>query len=122
MGALSALIVSACVAPALIAALTVIGQTGEIARGGVAMFAMSLGMGTPLMLVGASAGKLLPRAGAWMETVKNLFGVMFLAVAAWMLSRIVPELGHPAAVGDARCSRWPGCCGARVRKATPAAT
>jgi len=52
---------------------------------------MSLGMGTPLLLVGASAGKLLPKAGAWMETVKNIFGVLFLAVAAWMLSRIAPS-------------------------------
>ncbi len=91
MGALSALIVSACVAPPLIAALTVISQTGEIARGGFALFAMSLGMGTPLLLVGASAGKLLPKAGAWMDTVKNVFGVLFLAVAAWMLSRIAPD-------------------------------
>ncbi len=91
MGALSALIVSACVAPPLIAALTVISQTGEIGRGGAALFAMSLGMGTPLLLVGASAGKLLPKAGAWMETVKNVFGVLFLAVAAWMMSRIAPD-------------------------------
>jgi thiol:disulfide interchange protein DsbD len=91
MGALSALIVSACVAPPLIAALTVISQTGDVVRGGLALFVMSLGMGTPLLLVGASAGKLLPRAGAWMDTVKNLFGVLFLAVAAWMLSRIVPS-------------------------------
>jgi thioredoxin:protein disulfide reductase len=91
MGALSALIVSACVAPPLIAALTVISQTGDVVRGGAALFVMSLGMGTPLLLVGASAGKLLPRAGAWMDLVKNLFGVLFLAVAAWMLSRIVPS-------------------------------
>jgi thioredoxin:protein disulfide reductase len=90
MGALSALIVSACVAPPLIAALTVISQTGDVVRGGAALFVMSIGMGTPLLLVGASAGKLLPRAGAWMDTVKNLFGVLFLAVAAWMLARIVP--------------------------------
>ncbi len=90
MGALSALIVSACVAPPLIAALTVISQTGDVVRGGAALFVMSLGMGTPLLLVGASAGKLLPKAGAWMDLVKNLFGVLFLAVAAWMLSRIVP--------------------------------
>jgi thioredoxin:protein disulfide reductase len=90
MGALSALIVSACVAPPLIAALTVISQTGDVVRGGLALFVMSIGMGTPLLLVGASAGKLLPRAGAWMDTVKNLFGVLFLGVAAWMLSRIVP--------------------------------
>jgi thioredoxin:protein disulfide reductase len=90
MGALSALIVSACVAPILIGALTYIAKSGDITRGAMTMLAISLGMGTPLLLVGASAGALLPRAGAWMETIKNLFGVMFLAVAAWLLSRIVP--------------------------------
>jgi thioredoxin:protein disulfide reductase len=90
MGALSALIVSACVAPVLIGALTFIAQTGDIKRGALAMLAISLGMGTPLLLVGSSAGALLPRAGAWMETIKNLFGVMFLGVAAWLLSRILP--------------------------------
>jgi len=91
MGALSALIVTTCVGPALIGALLVISQTGQIARGGAALFAMSIGMGTPLLIVGASAGKLLPKAGPWMDLVKKLFGVMMLAVAAWMLSRIVPE-------------------------------
>jgi thioredoxin:protein disulfide reductase len=90
MGALSALIVSACVAPVLIGALTYIAKSGDVTRGAVTMLAISLGMGTPLLLVGASAGALLPRAGAWMETIKNLFGVMFLAVAAWLLSRITP--------------------------------
>jgi thiol:disulfide interchange protein DsbD len=91
MGALSALIVTTCVGPALVAALLVISQTGQIARGGAALFAMSLGMGTPLLIVGASAGKLLPKAGPWMDFVKKLFGVMMLGVAAWMLSRIVPD-------------------------------
>jgi thiol:disulfide interchange protein DsbD len=91
MGALSALIVTTCVGPALVAALLVIGQSGQIARGGAALFAMSIGMGTPLLIVGASAGKLLPKAGAWMDFVKKLFGVMMLAVAAWMLARIVPD-------------------------------
>ena len=91
MGILSALIVTTCVGPALVGALVVIGQTGQIARGAAALFAMSLGMGTPLLAVGASAGKLLPKAGAWMDTVKKLFGVMMLAVAAWMLARIIPE-------------------------------
>jgi thiol:disulfide interchange protein DsbD len=91
MGALSALIVTTCVGPALVAALLVIGQSGQIARGGAALFAMSIGMGTPLLVVGASAGKLLPKAGAWMDFVKKLFGVMMLAVAAWMLARIVSE-------------------------------
>ena len=91
MGALSALIVTTCVAPPLVATLAVIGQSGNIVRGAAALFAMSLGMGAPLLVVGASAGKLLPRAGAWMDTVKKLFGVMMLAVAAWMLARVVPE-------------------------------
>jgi thiol:disulfide interchange protein DsbD len=91
MGALSALIVTTCVGPALVAALLVISQTGQIARGGAALFAMSIGMGTPLLIVGASAGKLLPKAGPWMDFVKKLFGVMLLAVAVWMLARIVPD-------------------------------
>src|SRR5690606_36542871 len=90
MGALSALIVTTCVGPALVAALSVIGQSGEISRGGVALFAMAIGMGVPLLVVGASAGQLLPRAGAWMETVKQAMGAMMLAVAVWMLSRILP--------------------------------
>jgi thiol:disulfide interchange protein DsbD len=91
MGALSALIVTTCVGPALVGALLVISQTGQVARGGAALFALSIGMGTPLLVVGASAGRLLPRAGPWMDLVKKLFGVMMLAVAAWMLARIVPE-------------------------------
>ena len=91
MGALSALIVTTCVAPALVAAVLFISQTGQIARGGVALFAMGIGMGTPLLIVGASAGRLLPKAGPWMELVKKLIGVMMLAVAAWMLARVVPE-------------------------------
>jgi len=90
MGALSALIVSACVAPPLFAALAVIAQTGDVLRGGSVLFAMSLGMGTPLLIIGTSAGRLLPKAGAWMETVKKFFGVLMLAVAAWMLARVVP--------------------------------
>jgi thiol:disulfide interchange protein DsbD len=90
MGALSALIVTACVAPALIAALTVIAQTGDMLRGGSALFAMSLGMGAPLLAVGAAQGKLLPKAGVWMIVVKNAFGFMMLGLAVWMLSRILP--------------------------------
>jgi thiol:disulfide interchange protein DsbD len=91
MGALSSLIVTACVAPPLVATLAVIGQSGDVARGAAALFAMSLGMGAPLLVVGASAGKLLPRAGSWMNAVKNVFGVMFLGLAIWMLERILPE-------------------------------
>ncbi len=90
MGALSSLIVTACVAPALIAALTVIAQTGDMLRGGSALFAMSLGMGAPLLAVGAAQGKLLPKAGGWMVLVKNIFGFMMLGMAVWMLSRILP--------------------------------
>jgi thiol:disulfide interchange protein DsbD len=91
MGALSALIVTACVAPAMIAALAVISQSGDVVRGGAALFAMSIGMGMPLLVVGASAGKLLPRAGAWMDDIKRLAGCMMLAVAAWMLSRLLSD-------------------------------
>ena len=92
MGALSSLIVTACVAPPLVASLAVIGQSGDVVRGGLALFALSLGMGAPLLLVGASAGELLPRAGAWMDTVKQFFGILMLGVAIWMLSRIVPAV------------------------------
>lgn len=90
MGALSALIVTACVAPALVAALTVIAQTGDMLRGGSALFAMSLGMGVPLLAVGAAQGKVLPKAGDWMIAVKNSFGFMMLGLSIWMLSRILP--------------------------------
>ncbi len=90
MGALSALIVSACVAPPLVATLAVIGQSGDVVRGSASLFVMSLGMGAPLLLVGASAGKLLPRAGAWMNAIKTFFGVLLLGVAVWMLERILP--------------------------------
>ena len=90
MGALSALIVTTCVAPPLVGALVEIGQSGKIGRGAAALFSMGIGMGTPLLVVGASAGSLLPRAGAWMDAVKRLFGVLMLAVAAWMLARVCP--------------------------------
>lgn len=90
MGALSALIVTACVAPALIAALTVMARSGDMVRGGTALFAMSLGMGAPLLVVGAAQGRLLPRAGPWMSAIKNAFGFMMLGLAIWMLSRFLP--------------------------------
>lgn len=91
MGALSALIVGPCVAAPLAGALIYIGQTGDAVLGGLALFALSIGMGIPLLLVGTSAGKWLPRAGMWMEAIKAVFGVMLLAVAIWMLERILPE-------------------------------
>jgi thiol:disulfide interchange protein DsbD len=90
MGALSALVVTACVAPAIIAALSVISQTGQIARGAGALYATGLGMGVPLLIVGASAGSLLPRVGPWMDTVKSLFGVLFLGVAVYLLTPLLP--------------------------------
>ncbi|MDH5393704.1 MAG: protein-disulfide reductase DsbD [Gammaproteobacteria bacterium] len=90
MGFLSALIVGPCVAAPLAGALIYIGQTGDAVLGGLALFALSMGMGAPLIAIGTSAGKLLPRAGAWMDAVKAVFGVMLLAVAIWMLERILP--------------------------------
>ncbi|VAW89658.1 Cytochrome c-type biogenesis protein DsbD, protein-disulfide reductase [hydrothermal vent metagenome] len=90
MGFLSALIVGPCVAPPLAGALIYIGQSGDALLGGMALFALSMGMGIPLLAIGASAGKLLPRAGDWMNNIKAVFGVMLLAVAIWMLERIIP--------------------------------
>ncbi len=90
MGLLSALIVGPCVAAPLAGALIYIGQTGDAVLGGTALFALSMGMGAPLIAIGTSAGKLLPRAGAWMDAVKAVFGVMMLGVAIWMLERILP--------------------------------
>jgi thiol:disulfide interchange protein DsbD len=90
MGALSALVVTACVAPAIIAALSVISQTGQIARGAGALYATGLGMGVPLLVVGASAGSLLPKVGPWMDAIKSLFGIVFLAVAIYLLTPLVP--------------------------------
>jgi thiol:disulfide interchange protein DsbD len=89
MGALSALIVGPCVTPPLAVAVLYIAQTHSPLLGGFALFALALGMGAPLVVFGMSAGKLLPRAGAWMDAVKAVFGVSFLALAIWMLSRIL---------------------------------
>ena len=91
MGLLSALIVGPCVAPPLAGALIYIGQTGDAVLGGLALFAMSLGMGAPLVAIGTSAGKLLPRAGGWMDAVKGVFGVLMLGVAIYLLERVIPE-------------------------------
>ena len=90
MGGLSALIVTACVAPAFVAALSVIGQSGQIIRGAAALYASGLGMGLPLLVVGTSAGVLLPRAGAWMEDVKVVFGILFLALAIYTIQVLLP--------------------------------
>ena len=90
MGFLSALIVGPCVAPPLAGALIYIGQTGDALLGGLALFALSMGMGAPLIAIGTSAGKFLPRAGSWMDAVKAVFGVTMLGVAILMLERIIP--------------------------------
>jgi thiol:disulfide interchange protein DsbD len=91
MGALSALVVTACVAPAIIAALSVISQSKQVLRGAAALYATGLGMGVPLLIVGASAGSLLPRVGPWMDAVKQLFGVLFLGVAIYLSQPLVHD-------------------------------
>jgi thiol:disulfide interchange protein DsbD len=89
MGLLSALIVGPCVAPPLAAAVLYISQTRDPVFGGLALFVLSLGMGAPLVVFGTAAGRYLPRAGAWMDAVKAVFGVVFLGLAIWMLARIL---------------------------------
>ena len=91
MGVLSALIVGPCVAPPLAGALIYIGQTGDAVLGGAALFAMSLGMGLPLIIAGTLGGKYLPRAGGWMDAVKAVFGVVMLGLALWIADRILPD-------------------------------
>jgi len=90
MGAISALIVGPCVAAPLAGILLYISQTRDVVIGGAALFAMAAGMSVPLLLVGISAGSLLPRAGRWMESVKRLFGVLLIAVALWLVSPVIP--------------------------------
>jgi thiol:disulfide interchange protein DsbD len=94
MGAISALIVGPCVAAPLAGALVYISQTRNVVLGGSALFAMAAGMSVPLLLVGLSAGSLLPRVGAWMEDVKRFFGVMLIGVAVWMISPVIPAWMH----------------------------
>lgn len=90
MGCLSTLILSPCVTAPLIGVLTYIAQTGNIMLGGLTLFFLSLGMGTPLLLVGTSAGKWLPETGSWMNAVKTFFGILLLAVAIYLVDRILP--------------------------------
>jgi thioredoxin:protein disulfide reductase len=92
MGVLSAVIVSPCVSAPLAGALLEISRSGDMVLGGSALFAMALGMGVPLMVVGVSEGALLPRAGAWMVAIKKFFGLMLLAVAVWIVSPVLPPL------------------------------
>jgi thiol:disulfide interchange protein DsbD len=92
MGAISALIVGPCVAAPLAGALVYISQTRDVLIGGAALFSMAVGMSIPLLLVGVSAGSLLPRAGAWMDSVKRFFGVLMLAMALWLVSPVLPPM------------------------------
>ena len=91
MGAISALIVGPCIAAPLAGTLLYISQTRDVLIGGLALFSLAVGMSVPLLLIGVSAGELLPRAGVWMETVKQFFGVLLLGVALWMVTPIVPS-------------------------------
>jgi len=90
MGMLSALIVGPCVTPPLVAALAYIAKTGDATIGGIALFAIGIGMGTPLLFIGTSLGRFMPKAGGWMETTQRIFGVVLLAVAIYLVSRFLP--------------------------------
>ncbi|MCD6212596.1 MAG: protein-disulfide reductase DsbD [Sulfurovum sp.] len=92
MGLLSALIVGPCVAPPLGGAVLFISHTGDALLGGIALFVMSMGMGMPLLLVGIGAGKFMPKPGGWMTAVSQVFGVMMLGLAIFMLGRILPDM------------------------------
>jgi thiol:disulfide interchange protein DsbD len=94
MGAISALIVGPCVAAPLAGALVYISQTRDVFTGGAALFAMAVGMSIPLLLVGVSAGSLLPRAGAWMDAVKRFFGVLMLGMALWLTAPVLPQVAQ----------------------------
>ena len=96
MGFLSALIVGPCVTAPLVGALIYIAETGDATLGGLALFSLSMGMGAPLLVLGASAGKILPKAGSWMETVKAVFGVMLLGLGIWLLERVERPGYYPA--------------------------
>lgn len=90
MGCFSTLILSPCVTPPLVGVLSYISQTGNATLGGVALFTMGIGMGVPLLIIGTSHGKWLPKTGPWMNAIKNVMGILMLAVAIWMIERIVP--------------------------------
>lgn len=90
MGCLATLIVSPCVTPALVGALGYIGKTGDAMLGGLALFTLGFGMGIPLLVIGTAGGKLIPKAGPWMDAVKNVFGVILLGMAIWLIDRIIP--------------------------------
>jgi thiol:disulfide interchange protein DsbD len=99
MGSISALIVGPCVAAPLAGTLVYISQTRDVAIGGLALFCMATGMSVPLLLIGLSAGTLLPRVGPWMSGVKHLFGFVLIAVAIWMIKPLLPPQAMPVAWG-----------------------
>jgi thiol:disulfide interchange protein len=92
LGALSTLVVSPCVTAPLIGILTYIAQSNQVMMGGLLLFVLALGMGLPLLIVGAGYGRILPRTGIWMVRIKQLFALMMLAMAVWLLSRVVPQM------------------------------
>lgn len=92
MGAVSSLVLGPCIAPPLAGALVYIGQTGDVVLGASALFSMAIGLGVPLMIVGASAASLLPRSGPWMRSVNRIAGVLMLATALWIVSPFLPVL------------------------------
>ena len=92
MGVISGLVASPCTTAPLTGALLYISQTGDLVLGASALYALSLGMGLPLLVLGSSGGKLLPKAGAWMNVIKNIFGLLLLAVPIFLLERLIPEL------------------------------
>ncbi|MFQ3337658.1 MAG: thiol:disulfide interchange protein DsbD [Colwellia sp.] len=92
MGVISGLVASPCTTAPLTGALLYISQTGDIVLGASALYALSLGMGLPLLVLGSSGGKLLPKAGAWMNIIKNIFGLLLLAVPIFLLERFIPEV------------------------------
>ena len=96
MGVISGLVASPCTTAPLTGALLYISQTGDVVLGASALYALSLGMGLPLLVLGSSGGKLLPKAGAWMNIIKNVFGLLLLAVPIFLLERLIPEIATKA--------------------------
>jgi thioredoxin:protein disulfide reductase len=132
LGFSSALIVGPCVTPPLAAALVYVAQTGNTIRGSSALFALGLGMGLPLLALGTFGATALPRSGPWLMRIKQVFGVILLCVAFWMISRILPLaavaagwgvlamgiafwLGPMSAVRSSAAGRW-----ARIMTIAPA--
>lgn len=95
MGCLSTLVISPCVTAPLVGVLTYIGNTGNAILGGLALFVLGLGSGVPLLIIGTSAGKWLPKSGPWMNSIKIILGILMLVMAVWLLARILPSNSRP---------------------------